>query len=103
MQAQVLIDANRVTFRVTGSLSFADNKEWRVVATEFLDKDGSQHLLDMTGLEDVDSAGLGMMLAMRKWAEDRNRDLKLKFDPDSFTGSMLRLAKFDEMFSSINS
>lgn len=101
MQAQVQTESNKVTLIITGSLTFADNKDWRTVVLEFLDKNGSQHVLDMNGLKDLDSAGLGMMLAMQKWAKDRQRDLKLLFDPDSAAGGMLRLSKFDEMFGAI--
>jgi len=101
MQAILQTDANKVTLKIAGSLNFADNKEWRVRVLEFLEKEGTQHLLDMTELDDLDSAGLGMMLAMQKWGKDRGREVKLKFDPESTAGGMLRLAKFDEMFGSI--
>jgi len=101
MQSDLQTESNTVTLKITGSLTFADNKDWRSVVLEFLDKNGTQHVLDMKGLKDLDSAGLGMMLAMQKWAKDRQRDLKLLFEPDSAAGGMLQLSKFDEMFGAI--
>jgi len=101
MQANLQTDSSKVTLKITGSLTFADNKDWRSIVMEFLEKNGTQHVLDMTELKDLDSAGLGMMLAMQRWAKDRQRELKLQFDPESTAGGILRLSKFDEMFGAI--
>lgn len=101
MQAEMQTESNKVILKITGSLTFSDNKDWRSVVLEFLDENGTQHILDLKGLKDLDSAGLGMMLAMQKWAKDRQRDLKLLFDPDSAAGGILQLSKFDEMFGAI--
>jgi anti-anti-sigma factor len=101
MQTSIHADTNRVVLKISGTLTFADNKDWRSTVLEFLSKDSSEHVLDMTALEDLDSAGLGMMLAMQKWAKDKSRTLKLDFDPDSGAGNMIRLSKFDAMFETL--
>jgi len=101
MQTLLQADTNKVTLKITGALTFKDNKEWRNTVLEFLDADGTNHVLDMTNLEDIDSAGLGMMLAMQKWAKDRSRNLKLDFDPENTVGGILRLSRFDDMFGTI--
>lgn len=101
MQSSIHADASKVVLKVSGSLRFEDNKEWRTTVLEMLDKDLAEHVLDLTDLADLDSSGLGMMLAMQKWAKDRGRDLKMKFDPASAAGGMIKLSKFDEMFEVI--
>lgn len=98
MQATVITEGGNLVFRVSGTLIFEDNKEWRVMAEEMLQTEAGHHVLDVTGLEMVDSAGLGMMLAMQQWAEKRNRKLQLRYDDSSVVGSMFRLAKFDTLF-----
>jgi len=101
MQTELQTESNKVTLKITGSLTFSDNKDWRTAVLQFLDENGTQHVLDLKGLSDLDSAGLGMMLAMQRWAKDRQRDLKLLFDPESTAGGILQLSKFEEMFGGI--
>lgn len=101
MQTTLLTDHNRIILKVSGALTFVDNKNWRAVAMELIEKDAGEHVLDLTDVEDIDSAGLGMMLALQKWAEDKGYTLKLKFDPDSMAGRMIKLSKFDDMFETL--
>jgi len=98
MQAMVTTESGNLVFQIAGTLAFEDNKEWRRLAEEMLQKDAAGYILDVTRLEMVDSAGLGMMLAMKDWAEKRSRRLQLRYDDSSFVGGMFRLAKFDTMF-----
>lgn len=102
MQATIHADSSKVVLKITGSLTFGDNKEWRDSVLEALGRSAAEHVLDLTALEDLDSAGLGMMLAMQKWAKDRNCNLRLKYDANSQAGGMIRLSKFDSMFDTIN-
>lgn len=99
MQASVVAESNKLVLRVTGSLGFSDNKDWRELVEEMLATEAVTYVLDVTGLEMVDSAGLGMMLTMKQWAEDKGRQLALRFDGDTMVGGMIRLAKFNEMFA----
>jgi len=98
MQATIVTESGHIVMRVSGTLAFEDNKEWRSLAEDMLQTDASRHVLDVSGLEMVDSAGLGMMLAMQQWAEAQGRKLLLRYNDSSFVGSMFRLAKFDTMF-----
>ena len=102
MQMSITQDSNRITLKVSGSLTFADNREWRTTTTDFLDKSAEAHLLDLVALEDLDSAGLGMMLALQKWAKDKGRVLKVKYNAESTAGSMIRLAKLDSVFTIVS-
>jgi len=102
VQTTLHTDHNRIILKVSGALTFVDNKNWRTVAMELIEKEAGEHVLDLTGVEDIDSAGLGMMLALQKWADDKGRTLKLKFDPDNMAGGMIKLSKFDDMFDTLN-
>jgi len=98
MKATLVAEPSRLVLRVAGQLSFADNKIWRTEVESMLEKEADSYVLDITGLEMIDSAGLGMMLTMKSWAEDKGRHMLLRFDPLSMVGGMIRLAKFNEMF-----
>jgi anti-anti-sigma factor len=98
MKASIVAEANRLVFSVSGELSFSDNKKWRELSEEMLAKDATTYVLDVTQLSMVDSAGLGMMLTVQKWAEDKGHTLRLRYDESTVVGSMIKLAKFNEMF-----
>jgi len=98
MQASIVAESENLVFRISGTLVFEDNKEWRTLAEEMLQTEAKNYILDVTGLEMVDSAGLGMMLAMKQWAEKQSRSLKLRYNDSSVVGGMFRLARFDAMF-----
>lgn len=86
------------TITVSGSLTFDDNKEWRRLCQLALEaSEAKQCVLDIRDLENIDSAGLGMILALRTWVEREQMVLKLRYDAESFVGSMMRLVKFDTM------
>lgn len=83
---------------VSGALTFHDNKEWRRVCQAAVAEDGAERcILDLCGLENIDSAGLGMILALRTWVEREGKTLRLRYRGDNFVGSMMRLVKFDAM------
>jgi len=98
MNITIVPEGNKLVFRVAGELNFPEYKEWRVDAEHFLDTDADVHILDLKTLENVDSAGLGMMLAMKQWALDRGRKLCIRFDDSTVVGHMIRLAGFDKLF-----
>ncbi len=101
MRFETIEDGTSVIMQVTGALMFADNKEWRRMAEAALDMPAEKHIIDLTMLESIDSAGLGMMLMMRTWADNRNRKLSLRIDTASTSGSMIRLAKFDDLIENL--
>jgi len=98
VQASIVNESGKLVLRVAGNFNFDDNKEWRTLAEGMLKEDATYHVLDITRLEMVDSAGLGMMLTMKQWAEDGGRCLQLRYDDSTMIGGMIRLAKFDTMF-----
>lgn len=97
MRLEYGIEGNRCIIRVSGDLVFQNNKEWRNICELALEEPAELCVLDLCGLESIDSAGLGMILALRTWVERQNMSLRLRYIDDNFVGSMMRLVKFDSM------
>tara|TARA_R110002096_G_scaffold401346_2_gene598128 strand:- start:1013 stop:1324 length:312 start_codon:yes stop_codon:yes gene_type:complete len=97
MKFSSTIEKGNCVLTVTGALAFADHKEWRRLCQLALEEDAQICILDIRQLENIDSAGLGMILALRTWVERKNMDLRLRYEADNFVGSMMQLVKFDTM------
>ena len=96
MRFETKRDGDAVYMIVSGALSFSDCREWRRLIEAALHVDAGRYVLDLHGLEAIDSAGLGMMLNMREWAENQNKKVGIKLEADSVSANMIRLAKFDD-------
>lgn len=98
MEAGLVAETNRLVLRITGEMSFADNKLFRELAESMLAKDAVSYVLDISGLDQVDSAGLGMMLTLQQWGADKGVQVLLRYDEHTIVGKMVNLGKFNEMF-----
>ncbi|MCK0068892.1 STAS domain-containing protein [Kordiimonas laminariae] len=96
MRFETKRDGDVVNMIVSGSLSFEDCREWRKLVEAVLKIDVAGYVLDLTALESIDSAGLGMMLNMRDWAEGKQKTVGIKLADESVSGNMIRLAKFED-------
>ncbi len=97
MQLVSAIECGNCIISVAGTLTFDDNKEWRRLCQLALEEEAEMCVLDLRALENIDSAGLGMILALRTWVERNDMELRLRYNPDNFVGSMMKLVKFDAM------
>lgn len=97
MQLVSALECGNCVITVSGTLSFEDRREWRRLCQLALEEDAEVCVLDLRPLENIDSAGLGMILALRTWVEQKDMVLKLRYNADNFVGAMMRLVKFDTM------
>jgi HptB-dependent secretion and biofilm anti anti-sigma factor len=91
---------NAGTFNLTlsGKFTFADHPEFREILAKIGEDDVRQIVLQMSGVEFVDSAALGMLLLARDEAEKHNKSLILS----GATGQvkkMFEMAKFSNLFT----
>ncbi|KAA0577299.1 STAS domain-containing protein [Azospirillum sp. B21] len=61
--------------RLSGRMEFTDHDRLVEIVTELHEMPGSRVVLDLAGLEFIDSAGLGMLLILQEEAETRNTKL----------------------------
>lgn len=79
-----------------GRFVFSDNENFRQIIKEMDDQQSKQLVLNLQGLEFIDSAGLGMLLIARETAEKKQIGLKLR-SARGQVREMLELSKFDTL------
>lgn len=93
---ECLDDKHLVKF--IGRFTFVDHGTFKEVVDELL-KDNCKHcVLDLSGLEFVDSAGLGMLLIIKDELAKKSATLILK-SPTGQVEKMLQVSHFDQMFT----
>jgi anti-anti-sigma factor len=81
-----------------GRFTFADHNAFREMI-DGLGKDGKRHcVLDMGGVEFIDSAGLGMLILLKDAASEKNIDLKLR-GAQGQVRKMLDISRFKDIIS----
>lgn len=81
-----------------GRFTFADHEGFRGVV-HLMDEPGAKRIVfDLSGLEFVDSAGLGMFLIAREAAERKKLQLVLR-GAQGQVKRMLDLGRFDALFT----
>lgn len=91
-------DTLSISFR--GNFGFSDNTNAQSIMAEMTDSSSSVCAIDLSGLESIDSAGLGMLLLLNDAAEGDGKKLELH-KPSGQVEKMLQISKFSE-FMSIN-
>lgn len=78
-------------------LTFADRDAFDGVIDRLLVRGAGTAIVDLSGLDYMDSAGLGMLLTLRDRAERATVDVALR-NPKSEVRELLILACFDSLF-----
>lgn len=98
MLAQIDTSENALEVVFSGRLTFAENGEFRHVV-EVLDQAGERRVsFDLSGLEFIDSAGMGMLLVAREQVAAQGGAIVLRAAGGQ-VGRMLHLAKFSDFFT----
>lgn len=80
--------------KLTGRLTFADNKLFKDVVSRVEEHLGECCVFDLANLEYIDSAGLGMLILARDAAANKQQDLRLR-GAQGQVQQMLRISKFE--------
>ncbi|MEI6558319.1 MAG: STAS domain-containing protein [Rhodospirillaceae bacterium] len=83
---------------LSGRMTFADHETFREVMMIFDRPSGHEMVFDLSGLESVDSSGLGMFLIARDIAERKRLEFRLKGVPDGVR-RVMALAKFERVIA----
>jgi anti-anti-sigma factor len=83
---------------LAGDLKFANRTEFRVMVTRLMNAKASSAAIDVSRLEAIDSAGLGMLLIARDEAIKLHRTLVLR-GPAGQVKKMFDLSKFETLFT----
>ncbi|MEW5728514.1 MAG: STAS domain-containing protein [Pseudomonadota bacterium] len=86
------------TLVLRDQLTFADRDPFDGVIDKLLARKARRVVIDLSQLEYMDSAGLGMLLTLRDRAERENAEVALR-GPRSEVRELLVLACFDTLFA----
>ncbi|HBU99243.1 MULTISPECIES: STAS domain-containing protein [Thalassospira] len=85
------------TVELTGRFTFGDHSNFRKLIEEMRAHQSETHVLDVAGIEFIDSAGLGMLLLARDEGEKARATVILR-GAQGQVKRMLEVARFDTLF-----
>lgn len=86
-----------VVIALKGRFTFTDAGRFKQALEQLKDAHGSRLIVDLAGLEFIDSAAMGMLLMARDTAAAQNVPLALRA-PGGQVKRILDVAKFDVLF-----
>lgn len=90
-------DNDTLNTHLEGRFTFSDHGTFRNMVADMVNSRQSRHVIDLSGVEFIDSAGLGMLLLARD--EGKRHDLTVVLRaPQGQVKRMLEVARFDTMF-----
>ncbi len=81
-----------------GSFTFGENQNFRAMLKELQTSPSSTVAIDLTGVEFIDSAALGMLLLLRDTMQSSGKILELR-SPQGQIRKMFELSNFNELFT----
>lgn len=97
MKYEIIDDDGGPTLVLRDQLTFADREVFDTVIDKLLARQRRQAAVDLSALDYMDSAGLGMLLTLRDRAERAGAEVVLR-RPRSEVRELLVLACFDTLF-----
>lgn len=83
---------------INGRLVFSDNSQFRELVDRFRDHGGKDLVVDLSGLDFIDSAGLGMLLVAKE-AADKNKMAMTVRGARGQVKEMFDISRFDAVIS----
>ena len=96
MQFQFI--GNDACVQMAGDLTFTDHAAFKTMTDRLFGSGNASVTMDLTKLEFIDSAGLGMLLLAKDTADKDGRKLILR-SPAGQVKRMFGLTKFDTLFA----
>ena len=98
MKYEITDDEAGPTLMLRDQLTFADREVFDAVIDKLVARQRARMVVDLSALDYMDSAGLGMLLTLRDRAEKAGADVLLR-RPKSEVRELLVLACFDTLFT----
>lgn len=95
---KVEFDDNGARVYISGEFTFTDHIAFKAIADRVFEGQGWPIVIDLSKLEFIDSAGLGMLLIVRDEANKAKRSLVLR-GPHGQVKRMFAVTKFDTLFT----
>ena len=85
---------------ISERITYSDLDKFRQMIAQMIESQTEQTVMDLSDVEFIDSAGLGMLLLIRDKVIKHDRHLLLKY-PQGQVKRMFAVARFDKMFDII--
>lgn len=95
---QIQVDADGARISVSGEFTFSDHGPFKQMIEELFAFKEKAVTIDLSNLDFIDSAGLGMLLLARDEAKKTNRELVLRH-PKGQVKRMFGVTRFDKLFT----
>ncbi len=89
--------SDEIVFRFAGRMTFADHDGFREILSQTEGRQGRRVIFDLSGLDFVDSSGLGMFIIARDVTLKQGRSFLLR-GARGEVRSLIAVAKFHKMF-----
>jgi HptB-dependent secretion and biofilm anti anti-sigma factor len=97
MKYEIIDSPQGPVLMLRDELVFSDRTSFDAVIEKLISRQKKVIVVDFSGLEYMDSAGLGMLLTLRDHAERNGMDVRLR-QPKAVVQELLQLACFDSLF-----
>ncbi len=97
MEYQIKIDKDALEVKLSKKITFSDLEGFRDIVERMLDSSLGSNVMDLSAVDFIDSAGLGMLLLARDEISKTSSHLTLKA-PQGQVQRMFTVARFDQMF-----
>ncbi|NOY63343.1 MAG: STAS domain-containing protein [Gammaproteobacteria bacterium] len=97
LQTQVSPNDNTVTIKISNQFTYSIQKEFRESYQSHVAKT-TKFLIDLSGADYMDSAALGMLMLLKKHADNTASKVVI-YHPSQKIEKLLLMAKFDKFFA----
>ena len=96
MEHTIAAGGDTTTVHLKGRLTFKDHRAYRDLLTKMLETKAKTYQLDLSGVEHIDSAGIGMLMISKQKAEAESGTV-IVLSPPPAVRRVLEVAKIDEI------
>lgn len=89
-------DGEEIQFQLSDKMTFTDHQKFRDMLTEVSESRCTRCVIDLSRLDFIDSAGLGMLMIANDASERENWDLLVRH-PRGVVRQVLELAEFGKV------
>ncbi len=97
MDHTITTAGGQTTISMKGRLTFDDQGTFRVMLKDLSDDSAPRWLIDISQLEFLDSAGLGLLLRAQAIADKNQKDVSMKAPSSGHVADILKIAQFDKL------
>lgn len=98
MQFTITESGDSTEVNLSGELAFSDHEDFRAMVKDATGRSGKTCVMNLGGLDTIDSAGLGMLMIIRDEAESKGKDVVLR-GAKGMVRKMLDIADLGAVFT----